>query len=569
MLLFRMRIRTILYVVIVKKGGDMSKYFAKKKLIEGRKKYIFLSVLFIVASVSGILVKQEPTSATVGDISEYSALTAGTTPYFLTNGPDGRVWYSGYSKPVVGAVSMSGVVQEYTSPKASQGREIITAPDGNLWYGVGGNPGGIAKMTPAGVGTYYNLGLNNSAFNLTVGPDGAIWFTNSLSIGRITTSGSVTWYPLPGGLVYGSGLMGITAGPDGNLWFTVRGNTTANSSKIGKLTTSGVFTIYSIPSASAYPWDITTGPDGNLWFTESGYANKIGKITTSGVITEYTIPTFDAQPYGIVTGPDGNLWFTESNQIKIGKVTTSGVFTEYTLLAGMGGPKDIILGSDGALWFVAQNKIGRMVGIMKDQEISFTSSAPADAVIDGPTYTPSATSTSNLSVAVTVDASSFGVCSISSGIVSFLQVGTCTLNANQGGSADYNPAVQVQQSFSVAPIESDTSIDLACPSTTLINNNVTCTILVKNDGAATAKEVVLNLLYSSSLTNVTLSDGGQVAGQSATWTSSSLAAGASTTLTLSATAATASRASISISLLQTNPEVDITNNVVDAKIKIQ
>ena len=43
------------------------------------------------------------------------------------------------------------------------------------------------------------------------------------------------------------------------------------------------------------------------------------------------------------------------------------------------------------------------------------------------------------------------VCSISDAVVSFLAVGTCTINANQAGNASWNPAPQVSQGFAVGP----------------------------------------------------------------------------------------------------------------------
>ena len=50
------------------------------------------------------------------------------------------------------------------------------------------------------------------------GPDGNMWFTEfgSANIGKITPSGQVTQYPVPGG----DNPDGITEGPDGNMWFT-------------------------------------------------------------------------------------------------------------------------------------------------------------------------------------------------------------------------------------------------------------------------------------------------------------------------------------------------------------
>jgi hypothetical protein len=85
-----------------------------------------------------------------------------------------------------------------------------------------------------------------------------------------------------------------------------------------------------------------------------------------------------------------------------------------------------------------------------DQTITFTSTAPAGATVGGPTYTVTATASSGLTVAFTIDPAASSVCSISGSTVSFTAVGTCVIDANQAGNANYNPAPQVQQSFAVS-----------------------------------------------------------------------------------------------------------------------
>ena len=50
------------------------------------------------------------------------------------------------------------------------------------------------------------------------------------------------------------------------------------SSKIGRISTSGTITEFPVPTSDSSPYGITAGPDGNLWFTEAG-GNKIGTST--------------------------------------------------------------------------------------------------------------------------------------------------------------------------------------------------------------------------------------------------------------------------------------------------
>jgi virginiamycin B lyase len=110
--------------------------------------------------------------------------------------------------------------------------------------------------------------------------------------------------------------MGIAAGPDGNMWFTE-----SEPAEIGRITTNGAITKYPVPNTGTNtPWAIAAGPDGNLWFTDyGGGVGNIGRITTSGAITEYATPTALSGPWAIAAGPDGNMWFTELIANKIAK----------------------------------------------------------------------------------------------------------------------------------------------------------------------------------------------------------------------------------------------------------
>ncbi len=76
--------------------------------------------------------------------------------------------------------------------------------------------------------------------------------------------------------------------------------------------------------------------------------------------------------------------------------------------------------------------------------------APGGAVVGGSTYTVKATASSGLVVSFSLAAGSAGVCSLAGSTVSFVGAGTCTINANQAGNANYFAAPQVQQSFTVA-----------------------------------------------------------------------------------------------------------------------
>ena len=191
-------------------------------------------------------------------------------------------------------------------------------------------------------------------WDIAAGPDGNLWFVEgtSNSVGRITTAGVVTEFPI---LNPQSTALGIAAGPDGNLWITEYAYAPAGN-KIGRISTAGVITEFLIPTANSGPVGIAAGPDGNLWFTETK-ANAIGRMNTAGVLTGTFPLSGPGSATGIATGPDGALWFTDGN--RIGRITTSGVITEFTPGADLDS-LGIAAGPDGNMWFTENSRIGRI-----------------------------------------------------------------------------------------------------------------------------------------------------------------------------------------------------------------
>jgi uncharacterized membrane protein len=81
------------------------------------------------------------------------------------------------------------------------------------------------------------------------------------------------------------------------------------------------------------------------------------------------------------------------------------------------------------------------------QSITFTSAAPTAAIVGG-TYTVSATGGGSGN-AVTFTSLTPSVCSVAENVVTLVAGGTCTIAADQAGSAGYLAAAQVTQSFDV------------------------------------------------------------------------------------------------------------------------
>jgi len=308
-----------------------------------------------------------------GIFHDYALPPSQFVPFTITAGPDGNLWFTeimqngSVQAGKIERITPTGTLSEFSLPSRNTlATDIITGPDGNLWFAAGDK---IARITP--MGKISEFPLPSATSSITTGPDGNLWFTEQSNIGRMTLTGKVSEFSLPfhqypagpnpkGGpadSAQGESLA-ITAGPDGNLWFIeIMQN---GGSFIGRITTSGKITEFPLPSANTLPSSITAGSDGNLWFTEIGTNNgpsKIGVITPQGKIREFTL---SHSVLGSITrGPDGNLWFTEfqynetgTTAGKIGRISTAGKISDFPLPTASNSPISITFGTDHTLWFI-------------------------------------------------------------------------------------------------------------------------------------------------------------------------------------------------------------------------
>lgn len=237
---------------------------------------------------------------------------------------------------------------------------LAFASNGNLWV-TESSVSAIARITPEGKITQYRIpGQSNSPTHILEGPDGQMWFTGFMLIGRVDNNGRLTgWEESDVGIP-----RAFMVGKDGAVWYT---NESAPP-RISRIDRSHTITHKTLaeqaPTLSMN--GIVTGPDDATWFTiddgnESGQ-DAIGRLTTGGTYTKKKLPP-ESDPAALVIGPDGALWFTMS--IGIGRMALDGTFKPIGL-ADEARPRDILTGSDGAIWFITDTDIGRitMAGVL-------------------------------------------------------------------------------------------------------------------------------------------------------------------------------------------------------------
>ncbi|HWE58167.1 MAG TPA: Ig-like domain-containing protein [Solirubrobacteraceae bacterium] len=91
--------------------------------------------------------------------------------------------------------------------------------------------------------------------------------------------------------------------------------------------------------------------------------------------------------------------------------------------------------------------------------VQFTSTAPTDAVVGGPTYTPTASTDSDQPVSFAVDAlTTNNACTPASGSFSFAHAGTCVIDARVAADQNYGAAQAAPQTLTVSPASTSTSL---------------------------------------------------------------------------------------------------------------
>jgi virginiamycin B lyase len=400
------------------------------------------------AAIAPVVTAAMPADGNPGRV----AVTPRTNTAYVSNSHDGTVSViSGRTKTVsatipVGLQPDGGVRDIWAMNASGSGKRQWTT-------GTTAASTGHAYADAAGIGAV-TTSSSVALYGITTGPDGALWFTDpgNNSIGRITTSGTVTSYTGPGI----SQPDGITTGPDGALWFTNRGN-----NSIGRITTSGTVTSYTDPGING-PLMITTGPDGALWFTNNGPLtignngdSAIGRITTAGTVTMYTDPSI-VNPAGITAGPDGALWFTDYYpNHTIGRITTSGTVTSYTD-PSIRTPIWITAGADGALWFTngvvgGGNSIGRI-----------TTSGTVTSYPVTPQNTLTVTKTGTGAATGTVSSSPAGISCGSTCSAQFTQGSSVTLTATPASGEVFTgwtgPCLGMASSTCTFTVNSNTTV---------------------------------------------------------------------------------------------------------------
>ncbi len=227
-------------------------------------------------------------------------------PRSVSVAPNGVVWFTNSENGRLGKID-GGVVT--TFPGLDGIDDVEVAADGDIWVNAFTEVGNdIGRFDPATGALAQGYAVPGFASRMTPHPTDGMWFISfnatftDARIRRITEAGALTGFTT--GAV--NDPSDLTLGPDGRLWFTSEDD--AFISRMNPNT--GAMTSFDHPQVIS-PNEIISGPGGDLWFTvRSG--GRFGRIDPgTGAIVTYRDPTDTVEgPIGLAVGGDGNLWYT-------------------------------------------------------------------------------------------------------------------------------------------------------------------------------------------------------------------------------------------------------------------
>ncbi len=223
-----------------------------------------------------------------------------------------------------------------TFPEACTPSQLVFGSGDSMWFLLRCEVKGIGRLPINDPKPQLVRRLKAPPNDLTVGPEGDLWFTEGTAIdaskgespriGRLTATGQLTQFltPVQSGLPYTlhEQVGQIIAGPENDLWFIAEGLGAAVLARITPTGTLSQFPAQKVliggrPEAKSdeVPRALANAANGNLWMEEFFEAGTIGLVEPGGVVKQFRVgesgqgPVHSGDP--MAGTPDGGLWFVE------------------------------------------------------------------------------------------------------------------------------------------------------------------------------------------------------------------------------------------------------------------
>ncbi|UTW13182.1 Vgb family protein [Marinobacterium rhizophilum] len=284
----------------------------------------------------------------------------GSRPHDVAPAPDGKVWYTGQRRGVLGVLEPeSGEVLEVALGPGSAPHGVIQGPDGAAWITDGGQ-NAIVRYDPAtGAVRLFPLPANRPRTNLNTAAfdvDGMLWFTGQNGIyGRLDpASGAMQVYDAP----RGRGPYGIAATPGGAVYYA-----SLAGSHIARIDRSNAEArVIEPPRKGQGARRVWSDTVGQIWVSEwnSGYLSRFNPNDSSWA--GWKLPGDRPQAYAVYVDDRDIVWVSDfaANAV-LSFDPQSERFTAYPGSAPGANVRQI-LGRPGEVW-LPESGLDRLVRI--------------------------------------------------------------------------------------------------------------------------------------------------------------------------------------------------------------
>lgn len=203
--------------------------------------------------------------AATGNVRVFE-VPAGSRPHDVAPAPDGKIWYTGQRRGVLGILDpATGIVREIPLGEGSAPHGVIQGPDGAAWITDGGlnaivryDPSTNAVRSWPLPAEFPDSNLNTAAFD----NEGVLWFTGQTGVyGRLDPRRDAleVWRDPEG-----RGPYGIAATPSGDIYYV-----SLAGSHLARLDRqSGAATIIEPPTPQQGARRVWSDSQGQLWISE-------------------------------------------------------------------------------------------------------------------------------------------------------------------------------------------------------------------------------------------------------------------------------------------------------------
>lgn len=289
----------------------------------------------------------------------------GCWPDDLRSDAAGNIWFAQHHSNEIGRMSPAGVYTGFPIPTPNSVMDSLVVDEARRLVWVTENNGNKIVRLDMDTGRLIEIQVptpNSTPGDITLAPDGMIWFDEGYEGGTATTriarldpaTNAITEFTPT---IPRNGTDGITVAPTGEVWFVE-----LYDNRISRFT-NGQFTEFILPRPNVFPTNIAIDARGQVWVTEQ-IGNAIAILDpSSGVWRELPIPTPNSYPLGIIIDQRGSVWFTESATDKIGVVPAGTTeVLDFSVPNRNSRLEDICVTTNGSIYFTEQygNKIGQI-----------------------------------------------------------------------------------------------------------------------------------------------------------------------------------------------------------------